>query len=77
MKTLSQVDLVRSLALSVLVTGLVTWLIIRWFRWRRFVHQVDRIPGPPCHPFIPWIGHTFLVLYLDGYKFTYGTYVCE
>lgn len=49
-----------------------------WYiKWCNYAKIINKIPGPPVHPVIPWLGHAGLVLDLDKRKFPFGTYVCK
>lgn len=55
-------------------------LAIGWhyIQKRRYVVQmINRIPGPPVSPLLPWLGHAVIVLDLDRCKFEHGTYACK
>lgn len=41
------------------------------------VSLIDKIPGPPVNPWIPWLGHAYIVLDLDRIKHSHGTYSCK
>jgi len=62
----------------VLLCSVLLFVCIRFLRQRaQMVALIDRIPGPPVHPWFPWLGHALLVLDLDRCKFQYGTYARE
>lgn len=56
-------------ALVVLAIG---WHYMQKRRW--VVQMINRIPGPPVSPLLPWLGHAIIVLDLDRCKFQHGTY---
>lgn len=60
---------------GLIILFIVTLIVFYYYRWKRFVNLIDKIPGPPVHPVAPWLGHAILVLDLDRRKFPYGTYV--
>lgn len=61
----------------VLLGSIFAFLLIRFLRQRaRVVGLINKIPGPPVHPWFPWLGHALLVLDLDRCQFEHGTYAC-
>ncbi|KAF7492036.1 Cytochrome P450 4c3 [Sarcoptes scabiei] len=38
------------------------------------IRLIDKIPGPPVNPYLPWLGHAYIVLALDRCNYKYGTY---
>jgi hypothetical protein len=65
----------ESLLLKTTILVAVAFAAYHYYQWRKLCSIIDRIPGPPVHPVIPWIGHACIVLDLDRCKFPYGTYV--
>lgn len=58
----SAIDIVRASIWSLIVIVACVWLMRNLIQYRKWTATIDRIPGPPIHPLMPWIGHTFLVL---------------
>ena len=52
---------------------MIVYLYPKWRESRRIYHLIEKIPGPPVHPF-PLVGHSKVVLDLDRRKSEFGTY---
>lgn len=61
-----------------LIISIISVFLFRFLQRRQYISNlIDKIPGPPVHPWLPWLGHTMLVLDLDRIKYQHGTYACK
>lgn len=54
------------------------YLAVKFSKWyqerRRLVTMIEKLPGPANVPFIPFLNHAMLMIYLDFLKHSMGTY---
>lgn len=67
-----------SLIKYMILISLFAFIIISIVRRQyQLVSIVNKIPGPPVNPWVPWLGHAYIVLDLDRCRYQHGTYACE
>ncbi|KAH7644730.1 cytochrome p450 4v2-like [Dermatophagoides farinae] len=64
-----------SLIKYMILISLFAFIIISIVRRQyQLVSIVNKIPGPPVNPWVPWLGHAYIVLDLDRCHYQHGTY---
>nr|XP_027195023.1 cytochrome P450 4c3-like [Dermatophagoides pteronyssinus] len=73
--TTSSFIISSSLIKYLILTSIFTFIIIHIIRRQyQLVTLVNKIPGPPVNPWVPWLGHAYIVLDLDRCRYQHGTY---
>lgn len=67
-------DYFKYFLLFIILIGFCLKLIKKQYE---IICLIDKIPGPPVNPWLPWLGHAYIVLDLDRFKYSHGTYSCK